>query len=73
MRDLSDFQRGHIVGMRLARAFATKMTTLLDVFKVITAYTNHGETSSAMRNRGQKPKLSERVHRTLKRIVCKKT
>ena len=54
MRDLSDFQRGHIVGMRLARAFATKMTTLLDVFKVITAYTNHGEASSAMRNRGQK-------------------
>jgi len=47
------------------------MTTLLGVSKVITAYTNRGETSPAKRNRGQKPKLSERVHCTLKRIVSK--
>ena len=32
-------------------------------------YTNHGRTSSAKRNSGQKPKLSERDHCTLKRIV----
>jgi hypothetical protein len=57
--------------MRLARAFATKTTTLLGVSKVITAYTNRGETPSAKRNSGQKPKLSERVHHTLKRIVSK--
>ena len=71
MRDLSDFQRGQIVVMCLASSFVTKTTTLLGVSKVITAYTNRGETSSAKRNSGQKPKLSERVHRTLKRIVSK--
>ena len=32
-------------------------------------YTNHGRTSSAKRNSGQKPKQSERDHCTLKRIV----
>ena len=69
MRDWSDFQRGQMVGMRLATAFATKMTTLLGVSKVITAYTYCGETSSAKRNSGQKPKLSETVHCTLKRSV----
>jgi hypothetical protein len=67
--NLSDFQRGEIVGMHLARAIATKMTTLLGVSKVITAYTNHGETSSAKRNSGQKLKLSESVHHTLKRTI----
>jgi hypothetical protein len=71
MGDLSDFQRGQIVGMHLARAFATKTSTLLGVSKVITAYTNHEETSSAKRNSSQKSKLSERIHCTLKRIVYK--
>ena len=32
-------------------------------------YTNHGRTSSAKRNSGRKPKLSERDCCTLKRIV----
>ena len=32
-------------------------------------YTNHGRTSSAKRNSCQKPKLSERDHHTLNRIV----
>ena len=32
-------------------------------------YTHHGRTSSAKRNSGQKPKLSERNHCTLNRIV----
>ena len=32
-------------------------------------HTRHGKTSSAKRNSSQKPKLSERDHRTLKRIV----
>jgi hypothetical protein len=41
------------------------------VSKVTTAYTNHGKTSSAKRNNGQKPKLSARDHCTLKRIVTK--
>ena len=37
----------------------------------MTAYTNHGKTSSAKRNNGRKPKLSERDRRTLKRILSK--
>jgi len=35
----------------------------------MTAYTNHGNSSSAKRNSGQKKKLSKRDHCTLKRIV----
>ena len=57
MGNLSDFQRGLIVGERLAGASVTKMATLLGlsraaVSKVMTAYTNHAKTSSAKRNRG---------------------
>jgi transposase len=77
MGDLPGFRRGHIVGVHAAGASVTNMATLLGVCravvsKVIMAYTNHGKTSSAWRNSGQKPKLSERDHRTLKRIVSKK-
>jgi hypothetical protein len=41
------------------------------VSKVMTAYTTHRKTSSAKRNSVRKPKLSERVHCTLKRIGYK--
>ena len=41
------------------------------VSKVMMAYTNRGKTSSAKRNSGRKPKLSERDRRTLKRTVSK--
>jgi hypothetical protein len=51
MGDLSDFQRGEIIGAHLAAASVTKMATLLilgvpraAVFKVMVAYTNHGKT-----------------------------
>jgi transposase len=59
MVDLSDFKSGQIVGAHLAGASVTKMATLLCVSraaisKVMTAYTNHGKTSSAKRNGGQK-------------------
>jgi len=74
MGDLSDVQRGQIVGARLVGASVTKTVTLLGVSRaavseVMKAYTNHGKTSSAKRNSGRKPKLSERYRRTLKRIV----
>jgi len=60
MGDLSDFQRGQIVGARLVEASVTKTATFLGVsraavFTVMTACTNHG-TSSAERNSGRKPK-----------------
>ena len=62
-----------IVGARLAGASLTKMATLLSVARAavskVMIHTNHGRTSSAKRNSGQKRKLSERDCCTLKRIV----
>jgi predicted transcriptional regulator len=57
MGDLSDFERGQIIGAHLAGASVTKTATLLGVLratvsKVISAYTNHGETTSAKRSSG---------------------
>jgi transposase len=74
MGDLSDFQIGQIFGARLDGASVNKTATLLGasraaVPKVVTAYTDRGKTSSAGRQSGCKPKLSERRRRTLKRIV----
>jgi hypothetical protein len=59
MGGLSDFQSGQIVGAHIAGASVTKMTTFLCVSraaisKIMTSYTNHGKTSSAKRNSGQK-------------------
>jgi hypothetical protein len=55
--DFSYFQSGQVVGLHLAGAFVTKMATVVGasraaVSKVMTAYTNHGRTSSAKRNSG---------------------
>jgi len=57
MGDLPDFRGGQIVGARLAGASVTKLATLLDVSraevsKIMTAYTNHGKTSSVKWNSG---------------------
>jgi transposase len=41
------------------------------VSRVMTAYTNYGKTSSAVRNSGWKSKVSEMDHHTLKSIVSK--
>jgi transposase len=76
MRDLFDFEIGQIVGAHLAGASVTKTATLLDVSrvtvsKVMLACTNHGKTTSAKRDSGQKSTLTERAHRTLRRIVLK--
>ena len=75
MGDFSDFQRGQIVGARLAGASVTKMAALLGVSgaavsKVMMSYTNHRRTSSPRRNSGWKPKLGERDRCRLKRIVA---
>ena len=76
MGDLSDFQRGQMVGVHSTGASVTKTATLLGVCraavsKVMMACTNHGKTTSAKRNSDQKPKLSKRDHHTLNRIVSK--
>ena len=73
MGDLSGFQKLQIVGARLAVASVTKTATSFvalkaAVSKVVTTYTNHVNTS-AKRNSGQKPKLSEINLHTLKRIT----
>jgi hypothetical protein len=57
MGDLSDFERGQIVGARLVGESVTKTTTLLDVSRmkiseIMPSYTNHGKTTSTKRNRG---------------------
>jgi predicted transcriptional regulator len=75
MGDLSDFERGQIVGARLAGASVIKSTTLLGVSrttvsKVMSTYTNHGKTTSAKRDSERKSTLTEIDRRAL-RIVSK--
>ena len=65
MGDLSDLERGQIVGVHLAGASVTKIVILFgasraSVLSVMTAYTNHRKISSPEKNSGRKPKLSER-------------
>jgi predicted transcriptional regulator len=78
MGDLSDFERGQIVGARLARASVIITATLLGVSsatvsKVMSAYTNHGKTTSAKRNSGRELTLTERDRHTLRTMVRKIT
>jgi CTP-dependent riboflavin kinase len=75
MGDLSGFERGQIIGARLAEASVIK-TALLGVSratasKVLSAYTNHRKTTSTKRNSGPKSTMTERDRRTLRRTVRK--
>jgi hypothetical protein len=50
MGDLSNFERGQVIGVHLAGASATKTATVLDVLiravsKVMSAYINHEKTN----------------------------
>jgi transposase len=76
MGDLSDFERGQMIGARLAGAPVIKTATLLGVSratvpKVMSAFTIHGKTASANRNSGRKSALTERDRRTLRRTVSR--
>jgi transposase len=71
MGDLSDFERGHIVGARFAGATVTLLgVSRATVSKIMSAYTNHETTTLAKRNSGRKSTMAERDRRTL-RIVSK--
>jgi transposase len=76
MGDLFDFEKGQVFGERLAGASVTETATVLGVSratvsKVMSAYTNHGKTTSAKRNSGRKSTVTERDRRTLRRIVSR--
>ena len=68
MGGLSEFQRGQIVGARLAGASVTKKATLLGVSREAVSKVM---TSSAKRNSGRKQTRSERNCRTLKKMASK--
>jgi transposase len=73
MGDMSDFETGQTVGTRFAGASVTKTATLSSVSRatvseVMSAYTDHGNTTSAKRNSGRKSASTERGRHTLRRI-----
>jgi transposase len=73
MGDLSDFEIGQTVGSRLVGASVAETATLFGVSRatvsvVMSAYTNHGKTTSAKKNSGRKSKLIERDRRSLRSV-----
>ena len=76
MADLTEFQRGLVVGVHMAVVCVTKTSELfgvvrITVSKVMTTFEKDGKTSSLKQNSGRKRKLSDKNRRTLTRIVRK--
>jgi hypothetical protein len=76
MGDLSDFERGQIVGACSAGASVTKAATILDVLGAtvsmfMSVYMNHENTTSVKRNSGQKSTMTERDRHIVRRTVSK--
>jgi transposase len=75
MEDLSDSERGQIVGGRIPEAPLTQTATSgvsrAIVSTVMSAYINHGKTTSAKRKCGRKSKLTEGDRRILRKTVSK--
>jgi transposase len=65
MGDLSDFDRGQIVGASVIQTATLLGVSRATVSKVTWAYTNHGKTTSAKRDSGRKLTLKERDRRIL--------
>ncbi|GFU53553.1 transposable element Tc1 transposase [Trichonephila clavipes] len=77
MTDLSEFEKGMIVGMRCAGCSVTETAIYLgcaksNVSAVMTAYKKCGNVTSGKHNSGQKRKLTDRDKRVLTRIVARK-
>ncbi|GFU95808.1 transposable element Tc1 transposase [Trichonephila clavipes] len=77
MTDLSEFEKGIIVGMRCASCSVTETAIYLGrsrstVSAVMTAYKKCGNVPSGKHNSGRKRKLTDRVKRVLTRIVARK-
>jgi hypothetical protein len=68
MGDLSDFERGQIIGACLAGASVTKTATLLGLLR---ATVSKVMSASLKWNSGQKSTLTQRDRRTLRMIVSK--
>uniref|UniRef100_A0A672QTQ3 Uncharacterized protein n=1 Tax=Sinocyclocheilus grahami TaxID=75366 RepID=A0A672QTQ3_SINGR len=71
MSDLSDFQKGQVIGACLPGASVTLSVLRTTVFIIMAAYTKHGKNSSANKNSGFRPKVNDRDSQTLRRIVSK--
>ncbi|GFV35330.1 transposable element Tcb1 transposase [Trichonephila clavipes] len=77
MTDLSEFEKGMIVGMRCAGCSVTETAIYLGCARstlsaVMTAYKKCGNVTSGKHNSGRKRKLTDRDKRVLTRIVARK-
>lgn len=76
MAELTEFERGQIVGARMVGASVTKVSEMFGVSrgtvsKITTAYMRGGKTKSDKHQRGRKNVLDDRDKRTLRRIVVR--